>query len=105
MSNGRALAVCHRRRGRHVLAWLEAHDGRATVRYAAAVGGLSLRREKPRGQFNIGQSWAIIDLESEDVHAGTFLYCEACGSEYHVTLSALVSSAKEHDTPVILQPH
>ncbi len=105
MSNIKVIAYCHRRKGAHKLAELVAIDGKPGIKYADAIGGLSARKNKSRGQFNIAQSWTTLALESPDVDAGHPLYCEACGSEYFVpSLRMVIATAKESGKPVILQP-
>lgn len=105
MSKIKPVAYCHRRKGAHKLAELVAIDGKPGIRYAGAVGGLSARKNKSRGQFDIGQHWTTLALESPAIDAGHTLYCEACGSEYFIgSLRQLIVTAKESGKPVILQP-
>jgi hypothetical protein len=105
MSNIKPIAYCHRRKGAHKLAELVAVDGKPGIKYAEAIGGLSARKNKSRGQFDIAQGWATLPLDSADIDAGHSLYCEACGSEYFVhSFRALIATAKESGKPAILQP-
>lgn len=105
MSSMKAIAYCHRRKGAHKLVELAVSDGRPVIRYAAAVAGLSVRRGKNRGHFNMGQHWTTMPLDSDDMLAGTGVYCEACGSEYWVSsLQSLASQAKKSGKPVVLKP-
>ncbi|WP_427018596.1 hypothetical protein ACQCSX_08715 [Pseudarthrobacter sp. P1] len=105
MSSNKVIAYCHRRKGAHKLVELVAVDGKPGVRCAEAVGGLSVRKNKSRGQFDIGQHWATVPLDSPDIDAGLPLYCEACGSEYFVpSLRLLVANALKSGKPEILRP-
>lgn len=101
MTSPKPLAVCNRRRGRHTLVRLAERDGEAVFEYRAAVAGLAVQRGKPRGEFNIADSWTyapITEFGSAECH------CGPCGQDFLLDFGRLLPALHAGNAPLVLQP-